>query len=108
MQPDGTGLAYSLSGTRALADSTTDIRVQAPTAIAAVRGTDWMVWITRDATAVFVEDGSVAVTNAGPNAKQVIVPKGQGTDVNTGQQPTNPAPWAYERVIDLRKQTDYP
>ena len=93
---------------RALAEAGTDIRVQAPTAFAAVRATDWMMWIAPDATAVFVEEGSVAVMNIGPNAKQVVVPKGQGTDVAAGKQPTDPAPWAYQRVMDLRKTTDYP
>jgi ferric-dicitrate binding protein FerR (iron transport regulator) len=93
---------------RALADAGTDIRVQAPTAFAAVRATDWMMWIAPDATAVFVEEGSVAVMNIGPSAKQVVVAKGQGTDVGAGKQPTDPAPWAYQRVMDLRKSTDYP
>ena len=93
---------------RVLADANTDIRVQAPTAFAAVRATDWMMWIAPDATAVFVEEGSVAVMNIGPSAKQVVVPKGRGTDVAAGKQPTDPAPWAYARVMDLRKATDYP
>jgi peptidoglycan hydrolase-like protein with peptidoglycan-binding domain len=94
--------------TRVVSDATTDIRVQAPTAFAAVRGTDWMMWIVPDTTSVFVEEGSVAVTNIGPNAKQVVVAQGQGTDVDRGKQPTDPAPWGYQRVMDLRKQTDYP
>ena len=94
--------------TRLVSDAATDIRVQAPTAFAAVRGTDWMMRIAPDTTSVFVEEGSVAVTNIGPNVKQVVVTQGQGTDVDRGKQPTDPAPWAYNRVNDLRKQTDYP
>ena len=93
---------------RAAADASTDIRVQAPTAFAAVRGTDWMMRIGPDATAVFVEDGSVAVMNIGPNAKQVVVPKGQGTDVAAGKQPTDPAPWSPDRMRDLFKAVEYP
>jgi len=93
---------------RVVADATTDIRVQAPTAFAAVRGTDWMMSITPEATAVFVEDGSVAVMNIGPNAKQVVVQKGQGTDVAAGKQPTEPGAWGAGRIEDLRKAVAYP
>ena len=93
---------------RVVSDATTDFRVQAPTAFAAVRGSDWMMWIAPDATAVFVEDGSVAVMNIGPNAKQVVVQKGQGTDVAAGKQPTEPGGWAASRILDLRKAVEYP
>lgn len=93
---------------RVAADASTDIRVQAPTAFAAVRGTDWMMWVAPDATAVFVEDGSVAVMNIGPNAKQVVVQKGQGTDVAAGKAPTDPAPWSPDRKRDLFKAVEYP
>lgn len=93
---------------RAMADASSDIRVQAPTAFAAVRGTDWMMWIAPDSTALFVEDGRVAVMNIGPDAKQVVVQKGQGTDVPAGKPPTDPAPWPPERMRDLFKAIEYP
>jgi hypothetical protein len=93
---------------RVAADASTNIRVQAPTAFAAVSGTDWMMRIGPDDTAVFVEQGSVTVMNLGPNVKQVIVQKGQGTDVAGGRPPTEPAPWPPERMRDLLKAVEYP
>jgi hypothetical protein len=93
---------------RAAADATDDVRVQAPTAFAAVRGTDWMMQISSDRTAVFVEGGRVAVTNIGPNVKQVVLEKGQGTDVEAGKQPTDPAAWGPQRIRALFKAIEYP
>ncbi len=93
---------------RAVADATTDIRVQAPTAIAGIRGTDWMMWIAPDSAAVFVEKGSVAVTSVGPDRKEVVVPERQGTDVAAGKPPTDPAPWSPDRMRDLFKAVEYP
>lgn len=93
---------------RLVADATSDVRVQAPTALAAVRATDWLMWMAPDATAVFVEDGSVAVTNVGAAPKEVVVQKGQGTDVAAGKQPTDPAPWGAQRIYDLHKAVEFP
>ena len=93
---------------RVVADASTDIRVQAPTAFATVRGTDWMMWIGPDSAAIFVETGSVTVTSAGPDTKQVVVPERQGTDVAAGKPPTQPAPWSSDRARDLFKAVEYP
>jgi ferric-dicitrate binding protein FerR (iron transport regulator) len=92
----------------ALADAGENIRVQGTTAFAAVRGTDWLMRITPEATALFVEEGSVAVMNIGPDAKQIVVPEGRGSDVAAGKQPTEPAAWAPERIQDLRRAVAYP
>lgn len=94
--------------TRAVADATTDIRVQAPTAVAGVRGTDWMMRIGPDSAAVFVEAGSVTVMNVGPDRKEVLVPERQGTDVAAGKPPTDPAPWSPERMREMFKAVEYP
>jgi ferric-dicitrate binding protein FerR (iron transport regulator) len=93
---------------RVAGGATTDIRVEAPTAIAGVRGTDWMMRIGPDSTAVFVEAGSVTVTSAGPDRKEVVVPEKKGTDVAAGKPPTDPASWGAQRRRDLFKAVEYP
>ena len=67
-----------------------------------------MMWVAPDATAVFVQEGSVAVMNIGPSAKQVVVSKGQGTDVPASKPPTDPAPWPSDRMRELFKAVEYP
>jgi ferric-dicitrate binding protein FerR (iron transport regulator) len=93
---------------RVVGDATTDIRVEAPTAVAGVRGTDWMMRIGPDSTAVFVETGSVTVMSAGPDRKEVVVPEQQGTDVAAEKPPTAPAPWGAQRKRDLFEAVEYP
>lgn len=93
---------------RVRAEATTEIRIQAPTAFAAVRGTDWMMRVEADTMALFVEEGSVAVMNIGPNAKQVVVGRKQGTEVGAGKQPTDPTSWSPERQEALRRAVEYP
>ena len=93
---------------RALGDATTEIWVEAPTAVAGVRGTDWMMRIGPDNTAVFVEAGSVTVRSVGPDRKEVLVPERKGTDVAAGKPPTEPAAWGAQRMRDLFEAVEYP
>ena len=69
--------------------------VETETAIAAVRGTDWVIEATPEGTAVAVLRGVVAVAGrvAQPNATVVLRLPGHGTDVRPGSAPTPPAPW---------------
>src|SRR5262245_47561434 len=69
-----------------------------PTAIAAVRGTQYIVEVTADATAVLVVDGSVAVSNWRPDVRGTVVLRpGQGTTVRADQAPQPPAQWGEPR-----------
>ena len=93
---------------RAISDGADDVWVQTPTAYAAVRGTDWMISVSPNSTGVFVENGSVIVQNVGGSVKEVVLNKGQGTEVEAGKQPTDPAAWAPERIRDLFKAIEFP
>jgi hypothetical protein len=75
--------------------------VQTETAIAAVRGTDWVVDVTPDQTAVAVVSGVVAVSSRGDTQGTVVVEgRGQGTDVRRGRAPTGPAMWSAARFAN--------
>jgi ferric-dicitrate binding protein FerR (iron transport regulator) len=71
--------------------------VESETAVASVRGTEWLVEATKDSTAVFVLRGSVEVASRGAEAGAVIVGPGQGTDVAAGAAPTLPKLWGAKR-----------
>lgn len=75
------------------------------TGVASVRGTEWIVDASPASTAVFVEQGRVAVTGTGPAAGGVVLGSGEGTTVLAGAAPTPPARWAAARVADVRART---
>ena len=68
------------------------------TAVASVRGTDWLIDAQgAENTAVFVAKGSVAVQNIARTGAVILYP-GFGTDVKAGALPTTPKLWAKKRV----------
>jgi hypothetical protein len=73
--------------------------IESETAVAAVRGTDWLVDITSKGTAVAVISGTVAVSGrVGQNPATVLLDApGRGTDVDSSGQPTAPHPWGAQR-----------
>jgi hypothetical protein len=73
-------------------------RVETETAVASVRGTEWVMQVSADATAVAVLDGSVGV--AGRDGAAVLLQPGQGTDVRRGAAPTPPVTWGAARFAD--------
>jgi hypothetical protein len=78
-------------------------------AVSAIRGTDWMVEVKPDATAVVVLEGQVAVRHARPDiGGTVILTAGMGTDVRGNQAPTPPKQWGAARVEALRQATTLP
>ncbi|QEX17304.1 hypothetical protein FRZ44_26000 [Hypericibacter terrae] len=70
--------------------------VQTETAVAAVRGTEWLVEAGKDTSAVLVLSGTVEVAGraAGPVFK---LGPGQGTDIKAGAAPTPPKIWGAAR-----------
>jgi len=82
--------------------------VDAPTAIAAVRGTTFIVEASAANTAVFVINGAVTVASKQPAVEQVHLHRNQGTDVAAGSAPTPPAVWGQDRVVNVLAQTDFP
>jgi len=81
--------------------------VQMPTAVAAVRGTDWVVEAKNDATALLVVKGQVAVSNQDPDIPgEVLVTDGEGTDVKGDQPPGKPKKWGQARIKALLEATN--
>jgi hypothetical protein len=76
--------------------------VQTETAVAAVRGTQFMMDIVPNHTAVALLSGIVAVSARGAPGGEVVLDRaGQGTDVRTGQAPTPPAIWGAQRFASV-------
>lgn len=80
----------------------TSFEVHTSTAVAAVRGTEWMAEVTPDSTGVVVLSGEVAV---GAQGVEVVLRRGEGTDVEAGQPPSEPARWGAPRIARLLSQT---
>ncbi len=70
--------------------------VQTETAVASVRGTEWLVEAAKDASAVLVLTGSVEVASRSPGPVFTLGP-GQGTDIKAGAAPTPPKIWGAAR-----------
>jgi hypothetical protein len=75
-----------------------EFEVETETAVAAVRGTDWIAESTPELTSVAVVNGIVAVRGrVAQSAIVVLDGPGQGTDVRRGQPPTAPRRWPRTR-----------
>jgi hypothetical protein len=73
--------------------------VESETAVAAVRGTDWLIEVTPERTSVAVLQGAVAVSGRGGSAAAAVLlaTPGQGTDVRRGAPPSAVTTWGTER-----------
>jgi hypothetical protein len=81
--------------------------VRTPTAIAAVRSTDWMLATRSDLTEVFVGDGAVAVRNIDPAiTAEVVLMNGDGTDVKPNEAPLSPRKWGPPRIRAFEERTN--
>ena len=80
-----------------------NFEVESETAIAAVRGTDWVIDATPAQTSVAVLSGKVAVSGRESQAASTVVLAlpGHGTDVRRGSPPTPPIPWGPRRLADV-------
>jgi hypothetical protein len=74
--------------------------VESETAVASVRGTEWLVDAAKGKTAVFVLRGNVEVAGRGAEAGSVTLGPGQGTDVVVGAAPTPPKLWGPKRRFE--------
>lgn len=75
-------------------------QIRTPHAIAAVRGTVYVVDVQADLTSVFVIEGEVAVSHPGAEADAVILRAGEGVDVRDGAA-LEARPWPAERAAGL-------
>jgi hypothetical protein len=99
-------LAVGLIGQKVAAGGGWNVRT--PTAVTAVRGTEYIVEVKEDqATAVLMQSGSVDVRAAGPQSRSlaaalplIALAGALGTDCRSGQC-TAAAPWSAERVKAL-------
>ena len=82
--------------------STGTFEIETQTAVAAVRGTDWVIEATPERTSVAVVRGVVAVSGRTDRQATVVLRSpGQGTDVPRGSAPTPPAPWGIKRLAGI-------
>jgi hypothetical protein len=82
--------------------------IETETAIAAVRGTDWLMDVTENMTGVAIISGVVAVSSPGkPETSVVLDTPGHGTDVARGAAPTTPHPWAAPRFAKLLERASF-
>ncbi len=83
--------------------------VQSNTAVASVRGTEWIAEAAPDATAIVGLEGRVAVRNVGPEiAGEVVLLPGDGTTVRPGQPPPAPTQWGAARKNAFIERTALP
>jgi hypothetical protein len=83
--------------------------IETETAVAAVRGTDWLVEVTPGRTSVALLEGEVAVSGKGSAAGATVVLRspGDGTDVNRDAGPTPVARWGAARFDSLRTRATF-
>jgi hypothetical protein len=83
--------------------------VQTATAVASVRGTDWIAEATADAMAIVALDGRVAVRNVRPGiAGEVILGPGEGTTVEADAPPGAVSVWGDARRNSFIDRTTVP
>jgi ferric-dicitrate binding protein FerR (iron transport regulator) len=93
--------------TKVMPDAT--FEVHTTTAVAAIRGTDWLGQVTPDATAIVVLEGEVRVTHTRPDIPgAVILTAGMGTDVSDSLPPTPAKQWGQARIDGLIQATMVP
>ncbi len=83
--------------------------VQSHTAVASVRGTDWIAEAQPDATAIVALHGRVSVRNVRPEiAGEVVLFPGDGTTVRAGEPPPAPTQWGAARKTSFIERTTLP
>lgn len=98
--------AVNLQGRAILIDAPKQVarrgfQIMTPQAIAAVRGTQWVVDASGPRTSVFVVAGQVAVRRVSGNIRGVILGPGEGVDVEAGISPLVVKRWPAPRVAAL-------
>ena len=84
-------------------------QVQTATAVASVRGTDWIAEATAGATAIVALDGRVAVRNLRPGiVGEVVLGAGEGTTVEADDPPRAVSVWGEARRTSFIDRTTVP
>lgn len=80
-----------------------------PTAVAAVRGTEYIVEVTAQGTAILVIDGAVAVSSYRPDVRgTVVLQAGEGTSVAPDRPPGPATRWGDARRRAVEEATRLP
>jgi hypothetical protein len=80
--------------------------VTTPTAIAAVRGTDFMGEVTSETTAFVVLEGFVALSSVRTTFRGIVtLNDGLGSTISREQPPSTPTKWEEGRIEALRRAT---
>jgi hypothetical protein len=89
--------------------SPSTVEVITPTAVAAIRGTDFMGEVTADSTAIVVLTGTVVISNVRPifRGLSALTP-GMGSTVKGDEPPSAPTRWSESRIEGLRSATALP
>lgn len=86
--------------------SSSSMEVITPTAIAAIRGTDFMGEVTTASTAIVALEGTIVVSHARPTVGGfVTLTPGMGTTVKGDEPPSTPTKWSESRIEGLRRAT---
>jgi hypothetical protein len=86
-----------------------NFEVETTTAVAAIRGTEWLGQVSPEATAIFVAQGTVAVRHVDPRiGGEVVLTAGMGTDVRGQSPPTAPRQWGAARIEALQQAVTLP
>lgn len=101
---DGRPEGMRLDGGAALVDAEPgaydNFQILTPTAIASVRGTEWITDAATATTSVFVRSGAVNVVARGSNAG-VVLRRGEGTDVPPNAAELRAIRWGQGRIDAL-------
>ncbi|MCV3270769.1 FecR family protein [Roseobacter sinensis] len=76
-------------------------QIRTPHAIAAVRGTTYLVDVTADRTSVFVVEGEVSVLRTGATEEAVVLGAGDGVDVDASDEALEGRTWPADRAAAL-------
>jgi hypothetical protein len=83
--------------------------LRTPSAVGAVRGTEFGAVLKTGSTGIFVKQGKVSVMNQDAAIQgEVTLADGDGTDVAEGQPPAAPKKWGPARVAELLNATAIP
>lgn len=87
----------------------TRFEIRTGTAVAAVRGTQWLGEVTPESTAIVVIQGEVAVSHSDPSISGTTsLSRGLGSEVHGRTPPTPAKKWAEARVFTLLRATALP
>jgi hypothetical protein len=81
--------------------------VETETAVAAVRGTDWLMEAVPEKTSVAIISGIVAVTGRAGGAAALLQRPGDGVDVPSGKPPEAVHRWGQQRFQSLLARASF-